>query len=278
MFKQRFSDDDSDSGDEKIVLDRAAFKALASDTRVDILKQLNERRKTLTEISESLKLSVPTVKEHLSNLSNAELISMKDEGRKWKYYELTEKGKAVLYPERRKIWILLVSFLFVIGFTFISGFFNVGMSLVDNPNDMRLMMSMPNLDDAMSKEMTKSGMVEETDNVAEIAAYGGSDNIAESALYEAKSMEDTSNADLNDATSLALEDDLEDEYAPEPEVLHTDSTNIEYGKMQTTNYFSYFLVFADIVVVSLLIVEVTKFSHRKNFYKKQYKKLMRKHN
>ncbi len=112
-MKQKFIDVTPEDG-EKIVLDRSAFKALASDTRVSILKELDIRRKTLSELSSQLNLSVATIKEHLLQLVDAKLIKQKDEGRKWKYYDLTEKGRCVLYPERKKIWVLLASLLFVI--------------------------------------------------------------------------------------------------------------------------------------------------------------------
>jgi DNA-binding transcriptional ArsR family regulator len=93
--------------DEKITLDKKTFKTLASDTRIGILKSLGRRRKTLSELSKEHKMSVSTVKEHLDNLVGAELIIQIDDGHKWKYYELTRKGKAVLNPEEKKIWILL---------------------------------------------------------------------------------------------------------------------------------------------------------------------------
>jgi len=93
--------------EEKITLDRNTFKTLASDTRVGILKSLTVRRKTLSELAREYKMSVSTVKEHLDQLVNADLIEQKDEGHKWKYYELTRKGKGVLNPEDKKIWVLL---------------------------------------------------------------------------------------------------------------------------------------------------------------------------
>ena len=93
--------------EEKITLDKEVFKTLASGTRVDILKSLDMRRKTLTELSKQFGMSVSTVKEHLDNLVNVGLIEQKDEGYKWKYYELTTKGKDILHPENKKIWILL---------------------------------------------------------------------------------------------------------------------------------------------------------------------------
>jgi len=93
--------------EEKIVLDKHSFKALAADSRVKILKILGKRRHTQSELAADLNLSIPTVKEHLKAMEKAGLVSMMDEGRKWKYYELTRKAKVSLDPEMKKIWILL---------------------------------------------------------------------------------------------------------------------------------------------------------------------------
>ena len=93
--------------EEKITLDRESFKVLSSDTRVGILKSLSVRRKTLSELSKEHKMSVSTISEHLDKLVKADLIKQIDDGHKWKYYELTKKGRAVLNPEEKKVWILL---------------------------------------------------------------------------------------------------------------------------------------------------------------------------
>lgn len=93
--------------EDKITIERDVFKALASDTRIEILKLLDKRRHTQSEIAFSLKLSVPTVKEHLDAMGKAGLVKQIDEGYKWKYYELTEKSRCILDPERKKVWILL---------------------------------------------------------------------------------------------------------------------------------------------------------------------------
>ncbi|MBW2969814.1 metalloregulator ArsR/SmtB family transcription factor [Candidatus Woesearchaeota archaeon] len=103
-----------------IRLDKETFKALASSTRVDVLKLLGQRRYMQSEIASVLELSVPTVKEHLSALEKAGLVERHDEGRKWKYYSLTKKGKGVLNPEEMKIWIVLVLFLFSVVGGFVS--------------------------------------------------------------------------------------------------------------------------------------------------------------
>ncbi len=93
--------------DEKITLDRKSFEALVSESRASILKSLAERRKTLTELSAQFRLSPSTVKEHMQVLEKAGLAVMKDEGRKWKYYELTRKGMSIVQPRELKIWIVL---------------------------------------------------------------------------------------------------------------------------------------------------------------------------
>ncbi|MBU0533150.1 winged helix-turn-helix domain-containing protein [Candidatus Micrarchaeota archaeon] len=92
---------------EEIVLDRTSFEALAADTRVKILKSLKERRKTLSELSKELNMSVSGTKEHLETLKKAGLIERIDDGHKWKYYELTKKGKGIIGPKEIKVWILL---------------------------------------------------------------------------------------------------------------------------------------------------------------------------
>ncbi len=97
-----------------IRLDKETFKALASGTRVDVLKLLGKRNHMQSEIASALGLSVPTVKEHLAALEKAGLVERHDEGRKWKYYSLTKKGKGVLNPEEMKIWIVLAMLVFSI--------------------------------------------------------------------------------------------------------------------------------------------------------------------
>jgi len=93
--------------DDKIVLDRKSFEALAVDTRVKILKSLKERRKTLTEISKEQNMSVSGIKEHLETLEKVGLIEKIDDGHKWKYYELTKKGKEIVAPKEVKVLIML---------------------------------------------------------------------------------------------------------------------------------------------------------------------------
>lgn len=104
--------------DGRIVLDDKSFKALSADSRIGILKSLNERRRTLSELSQKLDLGNSTIKEHCDILVDAELIKQIDEGRKWKYYELTHKGKQIITPslmEEVKVLIVLCLGVFAIG-------------------------------------------------------------------------------------------------------------------------------------------------------------------
>ncbi len=92
---------------KELSLDKDTFKALAGETRIQILKELNERRKTQSELAQKLGLSPPTVNEHVELLKKAGLVQQMDEGRKWKYYALTGKGKDLLNPSDTKIMLLL---------------------------------------------------------------------------------------------------------------------------------------------------------------------------
>ncbi len=96
-------------GPSTITLDQESFKALASEVRVDILKKLDGRRQTVTDLSGLLNLSKPTLLEHLEKLQTAGLVKRVDEGRKWIYYELSQKGRKLLHPEKVAIILALSS-------------------------------------------------------------------------------------------------------------------------------------------------------------------------
>lgn len=95
-----------------ITLDKDVFKALAGETRVSVLKSLLERRKTQSELAKELSLAAPTIKDHVDILVKAGLVREHDDGHKWKYIELTVKGKSLLQPQDTRIMVLLgTSFL-----------------------------------------------------------------------------------------------------------------------------------------------------------------------
>src|SRR5256886_7529191 len=96
-------------GGAKITLDQESFKALASDVRVGILKRLDVRRETVTDLSGLLNLSKPTLLEHLEKLQAAGLVKRIDEGRKRIYYALSDTGRKILHPERAAITLALAA-------------------------------------------------------------------------------------------------------------------------------------------------------------------------
>ena len=94
--------------DDNITLDKETFKALAIDTRVNILKKLDERfQLTLTDLATEFSMAPSTISEHLDKLASAGLVTQVDKGMKWKYYRLTSKGKKILNPYEKRVWIIL---------------------------------------------------------------------------------------------------------------------------------------------------------------------------
>ena len=113
-----------DSGGGRITLDQESFRALASDVRVEILKRLDARRETVTDLSTLLTLSKPTLLEHLEKLQSAGLVKRVDEGRKWIYYALTDKGRKILHPERVAITLALASAVVLVAIGAFYGLFS----------------------------------------------------------------------------------------------------------------------------------------------------------
>lgn len=91
----------------KIVLDQESFKALASDTRIEILKRLDTSQMTVTDLANDLKVNKSAVYKHLSRLLDAGLVKKIDDKRKWVYYRLSMKGMHLLHPERVQIALML---------------------------------------------------------------------------------------------------------------------------------------------------------------------------
>lgn len=98
----------------KVTLDQASFRALASETRIAILRALSEHQMTLTELAERLNISKPGVMKHLELLQEAGLVLRDTPERKWIYYRLTTKGERILDPNKTRIMLALGFSLFAI--------------------------------------------------------------------------------------------------------------------------------------------------------------------
>jgi len=100
----------------KVSLDIDSFKALASETRLDILRALDGKKMNLTDICHATNLHKMTLHEHLGKLTEAGFINrIEREGHKWVYYKLSWKGESLLHPENTHI-VVLFSFTFFIFF------------------------------------------------------------------------------------------------------------------------------------------------------------------
>ncbi|MEM5778209.1 MAG: metalloregulator ArsR/SmtB family transcription factor [Candidatus Aenigmatarchaeota archaeon] len=103
-------------------IDRKTLKALAADTRLDILKSLGKRRKMPSELAKELNLATSTIVEHLNKLEEANLVKKEETGHKWIYYNLTEKGESLIKPKIPVQFVIVLSITLIIiaGFVYIN--------------------------------------------------------------------------------------------------------------------------------------------------------------
>ena len=98
----------------RIELDKKALFALASDTRVEILRALQPMRRTVTQLADTLEVDKAAVHRHLQKLVEGELVKRyEDHG--FVYYGLSWKSRDLLSPtENTKIIVLLGTFLWAV--------------------------------------------------------------------------------------------------------------------------------------------------------------------
>lgn len=89
-------------------LKKEIVKALASDTKVAIMKSLAERRKMSAELSREKNLSPSTVTEHVKELERLGLVRRNATGHKWVYYELTDMGKSIVSRPKIPIQVFMM--------------------------------------------------------------------------------------------------------------------------------------------------------------------------
>ena len=85
------------SGTMRVELDKKALFALASDTRIEILRALQPMRRTVTQLAEALDVDKAAVHRHLQKLVEGELVRRyEDHG--FVYYGLSWKARDLLAP------------------------------------------------------------------------------------------------------------------------------------------------------------------------------------
>jgi DNA-binding transcriptional ArsR family regulator len=113
----------------KVELDKKALFALASDSRMEILKELQPQRRTVTQLAEALDIDKGAVHRHLKKLEEGGLVTRyEDHG--FVYYGLSWKARDIISPgENTKIVITfgvsIVMALSAIGALFL-GFSSTG--------------------------------------------------------------------------------------------------------------------------------------------------------
>ena len=93
----------------QITLDIDSFKALSSETRVELLKTFNGRNWNVSDLSKKFELSKSTVHGHLLKLEKSGLISKIEQDNKWVYYRLTDKGKTIIAGKPAGLTIMVYS-------------------------------------------------------------------------------------------------------------------------------------------------------------------------
>ena len=127
----------------KVSLDIDSFKALASETRLEILRVLDGKKMNLTDICHATNLHKMTLHEHLSKLTEAGFINrIERERHKWVYYKLSWKGESLLHPENTHI-VILFSFTFFIFFFGIVALVNYIREQIPTPEEGMLMSPPP---------------------------------------------------------------------------------------------------------------------------------------
>jgi len=93
------------------------FKAVASDTKRKIIKELSQGSRTPSDLGKILNKNKSTIVEHLNKLRSVGLVDKTERpGKKWVFYNLTEKGESIVSSKTNRIVIILsITFLSLIG-------------------------------------------------------------------------------------------------------------------------------------------------------------------
>ncbi|MFA5254212.1 MAG: winged helix-turn-helix domain-containing protein [Methanoregula sp.] len=92
-------------------LDTSTLDSISSETRVLILKSLHNRQKTNAELARELSLTPPTIRHHIERLKETGLVESHEDGRKWVYYHLTPFGEALIRPDKKWKFSVVLSAL-----------------------------------------------------------------------------------------------------------------------------------------------------------------------
>lgn len=113
----------------RVELDKKSLFALASDTRLEILKALQPMRRTVSQLSEALDIDKAAVHRHLKKMEEGGLV-VRQEDHGFVYYGLSWKARDLMSPNENTKIVILISSVFV--FSILAAFFLiVGLVAID---------------------------------------------------------------------------------------------------------------------------------------------------
>ena len=116
----------------RVELDKKSLFALASDTRLEILRSLQPMRRTVSQLSESLNIDKAAVYRHLKKMEEGGLVKRyEDHG--FVYYGLSWKARDLLSPTENTRIVVLLSASWIL--TIITAFFLVA-ALTTGPSEL----------------------------------------------------------------------------------------------------------------------------------------------
>lgn len=92
----------------KVELDRRSLFALASDTRLEMLKALQSNRRTVSQLAELLEIDKAAVHRHLKKLEEGGFV-VRAEDHGFVYYALTWRSRDILNPNDKTKIVILIS-------------------------------------------------------------------------------------------------------------------------------------------------------------------------
>lgn len=96
----------------KVELDKRSLYALASDTRLEILKSLRSNRRTVSQLAELLAIDKAAVHRHLKKLEEGGFV-VRTEDHGFVYYALTWRSRDILNPNDKTRIVILISLALV---------------------------------------------------------------------------------------------------------------------------------------------------------------------
>ncbi len=87
----------------------SSLRDIFTTSRSKILSRLESRPHTVSELARTTGYSKPTLVYHLEKLCETGMVRRVENGRKWVYYELTERGKRIIKQDTITLVVLLIS-------------------------------------------------------------------------------------------------------------------------------------------------------------------------